>query len=332
MSRITRIGVLGCANIAERFILPAIQQSDLFELAGVASRSKSKADFFSNTFNTRAFYSYDSLLEEDLDAIYIPLPNSMHYEWIKKALNKKLHVLVEKSMACNLDQVKELNQLAENKKLALLENFQFRFHNQLKFIQNHVKEGLLGELKLLRSSFGFPPFEDKDNIRYQKALGGGALLDAGAYTLKASQIFLGKEIYVDSANLIKPHNEEVDISGSAFIKQKNGNLTAQIAFGFDHFYQNTLEIWGSKGKLTANRIFTAGPGVQAKVILENRDGIEAIDLPVDNHFLNMLQHFSELINTDKAKEDEYRQNINQARLIQELSKKSEVSKVYIVNY
>ena len=118
MSRITRIGVLGCANIAERFILPAIQQSDLFELAGVASRSKSKADFFSNTFNTRAFYSYDSLLEEDLDAIYIPLPNSMHYEWIKKALNKKLHVLVEKSMACNLDQVKELNQLAENKKLA----------------------------------------------------------------------------------------------------------------------------------------------------------------------------------------------------------------------
>ena len=323
MSRTTRIGVLGCANIAERFILPAIQQSDFFELAGVASRSKSKADLFSNTFNTRAFYSYDSLLEEDLDAIYIPLPNSMHYEWIKKALNKKLHVLVEKSMACNLDQVKEINQLARSKNLTLLENFQFRFHSQLKFIQSQIHEGLIGEIKLLRSSFGFPPFKDKNNIRYQEALGGGALLDAGAYTIKIAQVFLGQEVHIDSANLIKPNKEEVDISGSGFIKQKNGNLTAQIAFGFDHFYQNNLEIWGSEGKLTANRIFTAGPGVEAKVILENKDVAEDIKLLEDNHFLNMLQHFSELINTSNGLEKEYSQNVNQARLIQELKEKSE---------
>ena len=249
----------------------------------------------------------------------------MHYEWIKKALNKKLHVLVEKSLACDLDQVKELNQLARDNGLALVENFQFRFHNQIKFIQKKLDDGHLGEIKLLRSNFGFPPFEDKDNIRYQKTLGGGALLDAGAYTIKVSQIFLGEEIYVDSANLTKPHNEEVDIWGSAFIKQKNGYLTAQIAFGFDNFYQNTLEIWGSKGKLTANRIFTAGPGVQAKVTIENRDGIEAINLPEDNHFLNMLDHFSQLINTGNGLDDEYSQNINQARLIRELSDKSRMT-------
>ena len=114
MSRVARIGVLGCANIAERFVLPAIKESDLFELVGVASRSKDKADSFSNTFNTKAYYSYDSLLQSNLDAIYIPLPNGMHYEWIKRALNKKLHVLVEKSLACDLDQVKELNQLARD--------------------------------------------------------------------------------------------------------------------------------------------------------------------------------------------------------------------------
>lgn len=322
ISRVARIGVLGCANIAERFILPAIIDSDLFELVGVASRSKDKADSFSNTFNTKAYYSYDSLLQSNLDAIYIPLPNGMHYEWIKRALNKKLHVLVEKSMACDLDEVKELNQLARDNGLALVENFQFRFHRQLKFIQNQIKLGYLGEIKLLRSSFGFPPFEDQDNIRYQKTLGGGALLDAGAYTIKVSQIFLGEEIYVDSANLTTPHNKEVDIWGSAFIKQKNGYLTAQIAFGFDHFYQNTLEIWGSKGKLTASRIFTAGPGVQAKVTIENRDGIEAINLPEDNHFLNMLDHFSKLINTGNGLDDEYSQNINQARLIKELVEKS----------
>jgi NDP-hexose-3-ketoreductase len=325
MSNIARIGVLGCANIAKRFVLPAINESDLFELVGVASRSKDKADSFSNTFNTKAFYSYDSLLQSDLDAIYIPLPNGMHYEWIKKALSKKLHVLVEKSLACDLDQVKELNELAKDNGLTLLENFQFRFHNQIKFIKKKLNHGHLGEIKLLRSSFGFPPFEDKGNIRYQKALGGGALLDAGAYTIKVCQIFLGDKIYVDSASLTRPDDQEVDIWGSAFIKQENGDLTAQIAFGFDNFYQNTLEIWGSKGKLSASRIFTAGPDVQAKVTIENRDGIEAINLPEDNHFLNLLDHFSELINTGNGLDNEYSQNINQARLIRELSNKSRMT-------
>ena len=324
MFKVIKIGVLGCANIAERFVLPAIKQSDLFELVGIASRSEDKADSFSNTFNTKAYYSYDSLLESNLDAIYIPLPNGMHYEWIKKALNKKLHVLVEKSLACNLEQVTELNQLARDNRLALVENFQFRFHKQLSFIQNQVDEGRLGEMRLLRSSFGFPPFKDKDNIRYQKVIGGGALLDAGAYTVKVSQVFLGDEIYVDSASLTKPHNKEVDIWGSASIKQKNGYLTSQIAFGFDHFYQNTLEIWGSKGKLTASRIFTAGPSVQPEVMIETRDGIDVINLPEDNHFLNMLDHFGELVNTGSGLDFEYSQNINQARLIRELYNKSKI--------
>ena len=320
MSNPIKIGVLGCANIAERFVIPAIKESiELFELIGVASRTPDKAKQFADKFETTAFIGYQSLIDVDeLQAVYIPLPNSMHYEWIKKALNKNLHVLVEKPLACDFDQVKELNELARNDRLALVENFQFRFHKQLKFIKNQLDEGHLGEMKLLRSSFGFPPFEDKGNIRYQKAIGGGALLDAGAYTIKVSQIFLGDEISVDSASLTRPHDQEVDIWGSAFIKQKNGHLTSQIAFGFDHFYQNTLEIWGSKGKLTASRIFTAGPGIQAVVSIESRVGSETVNLPEDNHFINMLDHFSGLINTGSGLDSEYAQNENQARLIREL--------------
>lgn len=324
MSKIIKIGVLGCANIAQRYTIPAISKSCFFELAGVASRSKEKADSFASIFNTNAYYNYESLLESNLDAIYIPLPNGLHYEWIKKSLNKNLHVLVEKSLACNLDEVKELNLLAKNNGLVLMENFQFRFHKQLKFIQDQLDQGYLGELKLLRSSFGFPPLEDKDNIRYLKAVGGGALLDAGAYTIKVSQIFLGSDIYIDSASLDKPHDKEVDISGSASIKQKKGSMTAQIAFGFDHFYQNILEIWGSKGKLTASRIFTAGPGIKATVRLEGGDSSDNVHLIEDDHFLNMLDHFSGLINTRSCLDNEYDQNVNQARLIGELFEKSKI--------
>ena len=121
MSRKINIVVLGCANIAERFIMPSLKElSDNFNLVGIASRAKVKADEFANRFETQAYYSYKSILEHDeLDAVYIPLPNSLHYEWIKKSLEKNLHVLVEKSMSCNYDEVLELNNIAKEKNLVL---------------------------------------------------------------------------------------------------------------------------------------------------------------------------------------------------------------------
>lgn len=313
-----KIGVLGCANIAKRFIIPAIKKTTSFELAGIASRSQDVAKETANQFQIKAFASYDELIASGLEAIYIPLPNSIHYEWIKKALNQNLHVLVEKSMTCSLEDTQDINALAKSKGLVLIENFQFRFHSQMAFINHVLNQNRLGDLRNLRSSFGFPPFANDQNIRYQKQLGGGALLDAGAYPLKITQIFLGHEIYVDSASLVYSPHKQVDISGSAFIKQKKGYLTSHIAFGFDHFYQNNLELWGSKGKLTATRIFTASPGVKPEVIIETQEGKETIFLPEDDHFVNMLNHFASCIQMQQNLMDEYRQNINQARLIGEL--------------
>jgi dTDP-3,4-didehydro-2,6-dideoxy-alpha-D-glucose 3-reductase len=321
------IAILGCANIAKRFIIPTLKEMEEFNIIGVASRTKEKADEFAKEFSIAPFYSYEELLDvNNIDVVYIPLPNSMHYEWIKKAFEKNLHVLVEKSMACSYEEVLELNELAKQKSLVLIENFQFRFHSQLIFIKDLVESGKIGELRNIRASFGFPPFSDTDNIRYKKELGGGALLDAGAYPLKISQIFLGDDIYVDSASLERPKDKEVDIWGSAYIKQKNGNLSSQIAFGFDNFYQNNIELWGSKGKIYTNRIFTAAPGFEPTVEIETIDGIEMLKLQSDNHFKNMLKYFySQIINKDTL-EEEYKQNITQARLLKELLDKSHEAK------
>ena len=116
---IVNIGVIGCASIAKRYVIPAILNlTDSFRLIGIASRSKNKAKEFGSLFNTKSFSSYQSLLDQiDLDAVYIPLPNSLHYEWIEKALNKNINVLVEKSMACSFNEVVALNQLARKKKI-----------------------------------------------------------------------------------------------------------------------------------------------------------------------------------------------------------------------
>jgi dTDP-3,4-didehydro-2,6-dideoxy-alpha-D-glucose 3-reductase len=320
MKKLIKIGILGCANIAKRYVIPSIMElSDYFTIIGIASRTKEKAYHFSNKFNIDTFVGYETLLEnKNIDAVYIPLPNALHAEWIEKAFDKNLHVLVEKSLATTFHDVKRLNEIALEKNLVLVENFQFRFHKQLSAIKNFLKKGVIGELRSVRSSFGFPPFPDEDNIRYKIELGGGALLDAGAYPVKISQIFLGNDIEAGSSNLWFDSNKGVDIWGGAYLTQKNGNLFSEIAFGFDNHYQCNLELWGSKGKITANRIFTCPPGAEAEIILETSGSEKIIKVKPDNHFTNMLLHFYKLIQTKNGVETEYTQNINQGRLLKEI--------------
>lgn len=319
-----KIGVLGTASIAVRSILPTIASLPYhFKISGIASRDFNKAKIVADLYQTMPYESYDSILESSVcDAIYIPLPNSLHYTWVKKALQNGLHVLVEKSMACDLTEVEELNALANKNNLVLIENFQFRFHSQLKQILSMYQEGLIGDLRCVRSSFGFPPFPDSGNIRYNYDLGGGALLDAGAYPIKISQIFLGYDLRVASASLSFDKQKKVDIWGGAHLKQKNGDLFSEIAFGFDHYYQCSLELWGNKGRIFTNRLFTAPETHVPEILLENQNGKQMIKGHPDHHFRNMLLHFHQLVSMGGDLTEEYKQNINQARLIAELKQKA----------
>lgn len=324
MSHKINIGVLGCADIAERLMIPSIVGlNQYFNLVGIASRNKDKAIKFAENFNTKAYDGYDELLNDPLlDAVYIPLPNALHTEWIEKALCSEVHVIVEKSLGCDYDEVLKINELAKSRSLVLLENFQFRFHSQLAFIKNMLEEGIIGELRCMRSSFGFPPFPDENNIRYKKELGGGALLDVGAYPLKLSQIILGYDLEIKASTLVYDKGKGVDIWGGAFLKQTNGVLFSEIAFGFDNYYQCNIELWGSKGKIYSNRIFTAPIGYEPVIELETAAGKETIKIPADQHFRNILIHFYDLIISKNGLENEYLQNINQAKLIAELKNMS----------
>jgi dTDP-3,4-didehydro-2,6-dideoxy-alpha-D-glucose 3-reductase len=174
----------------------------------------------------------------------------------------------------------------------------------------------------LKSSFGFPPFPDKNNIRYKKELGGGALFDAGAYPIKIAQEFIGNDLTIRAAKLSIDKELEVDLGGGGFVEQVKGNLFAEISFGFDNFYQCSIEIWGSKGKLSTNRIFTAKADYNPVINIETAEGLVEKELPPDNAYKNMLQHFSNVIADPALREYEYIQNKNQARLIDEFRKQA----------
>jgi predicted dehydrogenase len=310
-----RVGVLGCANIAVRSLIPAFHEHPTFEFHALASRDKAKAAAIASKYSAKPC-NYEQLVEDaNIDLIYIPLPAGLHKIWVTEALKHGKHVLCEKSLGVSLPEVEEMTAAARTARKALIENFQFQYHSQQRFIKNLLKDGALGEIRCFRSSFGFPPFADAENIRYKKALGGGALLDAGAYTIKATQFFLEDEFAVTAARLIKTNYREVDVYGGGFLEGASGQI-AEIAFGFDNFYQCNIEIWGSEGKLSANRVFTAPPGFSPEIIVETPKETKRYRLEADNHFEKMLDHVAESIENEDYEAD-YAANYSQAQLIQQ---------------
>jgi NDP-hexose-3-ketoreductase len=313
-----RLGVLGCANIAKRSVIPAILSIPEYELIAIASRKIEKAKEFSEHFNCEGIVGYQNLLNrEDVDVIYMPLPTGLHEEWVLKGLEAGKHILVEKSLAMNYDSAQRMVEFAQKKGLLIMENFMFLYHGQHEFVKNLISKGEIGELRCFRSSFGFPPLAE-DNFRYDKELGGGALLDAAAYTVRASQLFLGKDISVEAASL-NNMNSKVDLFGGAFLKAKNG-MFAEVAFGFDNFYQCNYEIWGSKGKIIVPRAFTLGAEFKPMIILEQQSDVFNYEVDSENHFINILQEFRKCI-SDRAFKMKYEEILNQSRLLQEIRNK-----------
>jgi len=296
-----RIGILGCADIANRLVIPNIRKSYQFELVAVASRSQEKAEAFASRFNCFAVHGYENLISRsDIDSVYLPLPNGLHHEWIMKSLKHGKHVLAEKPFTEDYSKTKEIIDLANKNKLCVYENFMFTYHTQFDTVFKLLESGEIGEIRLFKSSFGFPEINKSDNIRYKKQLAGGAVLDAGAYTVKASSFFLGPELKVIGADLNKLGNE-VDFQGSAMLRNKKG-IIAQIAVGFDNFYLNAIEIWGSKGKITLSRAFTAREGFMPGITIEKQNKKTEISLPADNQMQKILLDFSQSIKSDYSKE------------------------------
>ena len=220
----------------------------------------------------------------------MPLPTGLHEKWCSKALDANKHLLVEKSFAENYMSGKRLLNLAREKNLLVFENFQFQTHSQWRKIKSYMTSGELGDVKLLRCTFGFPALP-KENFRWNKKLGGGALLDAGAYMIKASTLLLGAELELLGASLQMDTETGVDKYGEAMFRNKAGQVS-QVSFGLDYFYQCRVELLGTKGKLSTNRVFTAPPGLEPVLIVEKQDSTEEIKLSADNHYVNMWNYFA----------------------------------------
>ncbi|HOE67439.1 MAG TPA: Gfo/Idh/MocA family oxidoreductase [Candidatus Hydrogenedentes bacterium] len=286
-----RIGVMGCSSFARRAMIPALAQCADVRLVAIASREADKANRMATEFGCRGVEGYEGLLKrEEVDAIYMPLPTGLHEEWGTRALQAGKHLLVEKSFAATEASALAMVALARARNRLVFENFQFQTHSQWARLRSFMTSGEIGAVHLVRSTFGFPPLP-KSNFRWDQALGGGALLDAGAYMAKAAQLLLGAGLEVRGAALQMDEETGVDRYGEAMLRNAQGQV-AQVAFGFDYFYQCRLELLGTKGKVSSGRVFTAPPDHVPSLTIETPTGNREEMLPMDNHYVNMWRWFA----------------------------------------
>lgn len=332
------IGIICPSEIALRRFMPALQKCKELEFVGLSVFSneelfgsediskdkyrellkseREKAQLFIDQYGGRIFGSYTEIVTaSDVDAVYIPLPPALHYKWAKLALENGKHVLVEKPSTVSAADSYNLVRIADEKELALHENYMFAFHKQLDAIDDIVNSGELGDVRLYRICFGFPRRAAND-FRYSKGLGGGALIDAGGYTIRYATRLLGNTARLKYAQSNYLDEFQVDIYGSAALVNSNG-VTAQIAFGMDNNYKCELEVWGSKGCLSTGRVLTAPVGFKPTAVIRKGNEDTVIELPDDDTFLKSINHFIKSVQNEKTRKENYEIIIKQAELVDE---------------
>lgn len=262
-------GVLGYARIARESLIPAILRASNSELHAVASREDAKLAECSAQFPTPAVYDgYDELLRDPaVDAVYIPLPNSLHREWTIRAAEQGKHVLCEKPLALTAAHCREMTAACAANKVLLMEAFMYRYTDRTRQVLEVLRSGALGEIKFISSTFRFLLANNPTSIKLKPELGGGSLYDAGCYPVNFTGMVMD-EITRGQPEATLPESivaqcarkGGVDFVYSALLKYPSG-LIASLHSGYNAQKVVRSEIVGTQGALDIPDTFFDNPGV-----------------------------------------------------------------------
>ena len=244
--------------------------TDAVEVVAIGSRDAGRAEEQARALGVpRTHASYEAVLADpEVDAVYIPLPNSMHVEWSVRALEAGKHVLCEKPLSRHPEDVERAFDAAERAGLVLAEAFMWRHHPQAKALVGLLPR--LGELKLIRGQFSFP-LPDAPNIRLDEDLEGGALMDVGCYCVSAARLLAGEPVEVQAQQVVR---DGIDIRLTALLRF-DGDVLAHFDCGMDIAARMELEVVGSDAtaRLT-DPWHSRAPGIE---IGDERVEVEAVD-------------------------------------------------------
>lgn len=285
-----RIGVMGCAAIARRRMLPAIVAAPDAELSAIASRDVVRAERFTARFGGRALSGYAALLaDERTEAVYLPLPAGLHAEWVEAALLAGKHVLAEKPLTTRCRDTVRLLDLAATRGLVLMENVMFVHHAQHAEVRRLLAAGAIGEPRAFRAAFTVPRLPEGD-IRYRPELAGGALWDTAVYPVRAALHILGPDLRVVGAVRAAASGFRVDTGGTALLATPDG-VGAHLTYGLDHGYRSVYEVHGSAGWIAVEPAFTPAAEHPPVLRLVTGAGCREVRLPPDDQVANTVAAF-----------------------------------------
>ena len=242
-----RIGVLGCARIVRRAMVAGIAGSGSAVLEGIASRSAKRAAAWAKEFGICKHYgSYEALIADpEIDAIYNALTNELHRDWTVRAAEAGKHILCEKPLGINLAHAEAIVHGCHKHGVVLMEAFMWRHHPRVRHAMELIREGRIGELRLVKMDFSFEAEPDEwilDPVR-----GGGAMNDIGCYGIDAARYFTGEEpdvVHVFS----RWHSTGIDMTSAMSLSFANGTL-AQIDCSLESPDRSRIELVGTKGSI-----------------------------------------------------------------------------------
>lgn len=258
MERKIRWAVLGWARIARKEVIPAIRRTGNSEFYALASRNKDHLNQCRTEYGCEKLYDnyLDALKDPSVDAVYIPLPNSMHKEWAIAAARHGKHVLCEKPLALTSGECQEMIEAAKAGNVLLMEAFMYRYTDRIARVRELLDQGVIGPVKSISSSFRFN-LDRANTIKVQRELGGGALYDVGCYPVNFVNMVTGSEPVSVAAESILENG--VDIIFSGVLKYAEG-VVATVSGGFNSFRRVYSEIVGTQGILEVPDTFMGNAG------------------------------------------------------------------------
>jgi predicted dehydrogenase len=285
-------GILSTADINRR-VLPGAKSSPRVELVAVASRDQRKADAFARHWEIpRAYGSYEELLDDpEVEAVYIPLPNTLHVEWSIKALEAGKHVLCEKPFDRSPENVARAFDASERTGRLLTEAFMFRHSPQTKRLKELVEGGAIGELRVIRSCFSYSLY-DADNIRLRTDVEGGAFMDVGCYCVSGSRLLGGEPDRGHAEAWYGPTGTDWTFAG---VLHFPNDVLATFDCGTALPERDELEAIGSDGSLFVDDPWHCRrPGIE----LRRGDSVERIDVEFEDPYRLEFENLGDAIRGD----------------------------------
>jgi predicted dehydrogenase len=292
-----RWGVLGVASIFLKKVLAPLLKSDLVQLEALASRSLEKARTAAQKHGIpKAYGSYEELLaDREIEAVYIPLPNHLHAEWIRRAADAGKHIICEKPLALNAEEAADCVEYAANSGVRLMEAFMYRFHPQWQKAGELVRMGEIGQVLAVHTYYAYD-LKDPENIRNKLDLGGGGLMDIGCYAVSVPRYIFAAEPQRVIGQFRRDPVFKTDTLTSAILDFGAGRSVFTVAT--QGFRAQTVEIFGSSGWIHLGIPFNMYGDVAPQLTITTPIGQRRPPLPAADQYGLEFEAFSKALRGD----------------------------------